>query len=92
MLQSLQNTVSEPSGTKAAIRQALMSPAGLRVAWVVVEAEEDVTVYEKFRKLSQSSSHCAHGHPHTMRHLVNAYSCAATLATCVYIMSWQISL
>ena len=48
MLQSLQNTVSEPSGTKAAIRQALMSPAGLRVAWVVVEAEEDVTVYEKF--------------------------------------------
>lgn len=29
MLQSLQNTVSEPSGTKSAIRQALMSPAGL---------------------------------------------------------------
>lgn len=48
MLQSLQNTVSEPSGTKSAIRQALMSPAGLRVAWVVVEAEEDVAVYEKF--------------------------------------------
>lgn len=42
MLQSLQNTVSEPSGTKSAIRQALMSPAGLRVVWVVVEAEEDV--------------------------------------------------
>ncbi len=48
MLQSLQNTVSEPFGTKAAIRQALMSPAGLRVVWVVVEAEEDVAVYEKF--------------------------------------------
>ena len=48
MLQSLQNTVREPSGTKAAIRQALMSPAGLRVVWVVVEAEEDVAVYEKF--------------------------------------------
>jgi len=48
MLQSLQNTVSEPSGTKSAIRQALMSPAGLRVVWVVVEAEEDVAVYEKF--------------------------------------------
>lgn len=48
MLQSLQNTVQEPSGTKSAIRQALMSPAGLRVVWVVVEAEEDVAVYEKF--------------------------------------------
>ena len=48
MLQSLQNTVQEPSGTKSAIRQALMSPAGLRVVWVVVEAEEDVAVYERF--------------------------------------------
>ncbi|MBO4724079.1 MAG: hypothetical protein J5596_02000 [Bacteroidaceae bacterium] len=48
MLQSLQDTVREPSGTKAAIRQALMSPVGLRVVWVVVEAEEDVAVYEKF--------------------------------------------
>ena len=48
MLQSLQNTVQEPSGTKSAIRQALMSPAGLRVVWVVVEAEEDVAVYQKF--------------------------------------------
>lgn len=48
MLQSLQNTVREPKGTKSAIRQALMSPAGLRSAWVVVEAEEDVRVYEKF--------------------------------------------
>lgn len=48
MLQSLQNTVREPSGTKAAIRQSLMSYAGLRVVWVVVEAEEDVDVYEKF--------------------------------------------
>ena len=48
MLKSLQDTVREPSGTKAAIRQALMSPAGLRVVWVVVEAEDDVAVYEKF--------------------------------------------
>lgn len=47
-MQSLQNTVQEPSGTKSAIRQAMMSPAGLRMAWVVVEAEEDVAVYEKF--------------------------------------------
>ena len=48
MLKSLQDTVREPSGTQSAIRQALMSPVGLRVAWVVVEAEEDVAVYEKF--------------------------------------------
>lgn len=48
MLQSLQKTVREPSGTKAAIRQAMMSPSGLRMVWVVVEAEEDVAVYEKF--------------------------------------------
>lgn len=50
MLQSLKDTVLEPVGTKAAIRQAMMSPAGLRVAWVVVEAEEDVAVYEKFMR------------------------------------------
>lgn len=48
MLQSLQDTVREPSGTKAAIRQALMSPAGLSAVWVVVEAEEDEAVYKKF--------------------------------------------
>lgn len=50
MLQSLKDTVLEPVGTKAAIRQAMMSSAGLRVVWVVVEAEEDVTVYEKFMR------------------------------------------
>ncbi len=50
MLLSLKDTVLEPSGTKAAIRQALMSPAGLRVVWVIVEAEEDVAVYEKFMR------------------------------------------
>ena len=48
MLQSLKETVREPSGTMSAIRQALMSSAGLRVSWVIVEAEEDVAVYEKF--------------------------------------------
>lgn len=48
MLHSLKDTILEPTGTKAAIRQAMMSPAGLRVAWVVVEAEDDVAVYEKF--------------------------------------------
>lgn len=48
MLKSLRDTVCEPSGTQSAIRQALKSPTGLRVAWIVVEAEEDVAVYEKF--------------------------------------------
>ncbi|MBO4654841.1 MAG: DUF4435 domain-containing protein [Bacteroidales bacterium] len=48
MLKSLKDTVCEPSGTQSAIRQALKSPAGMRIAWVVVEAEEDVAVYEKF--------------------------------------------
>lgn len=48
MLKSLRDTVCEPSGTQSAIRQALKSAAGLRIAWVVVEAEEDVAVYEKF--------------------------------------------
>ena len=48
MLKSLKDTVCEPSGTQSAIRQALKSPAGLRIAWIVVEAEEDVAVYEKF--------------------------------------------
>lgn len=48
MLKSLKDTVCEPSGTQSVIRQALKSPAGLQIAWVVVEAEEDVAVYEKF--------------------------------------------
>lgn len=48
MLQSLKDTILESTGTKAAIRQAMMSPAGLRIVWVVVEAEMDVAVYEKF--------------------------------------------
>jgi len=48
MLQSLKDAFHEPSGTKSSILQAMMSPAGLRVVWVVVEAEEDVKVYEKF--------------------------------------------
>lgn len=50
MSKSLKDTVCEPSGTQSAIRQALKSQAGLRIAWVVVEAEEDVAVYEKFMK------------------------------------------
>lgn len=48
MVQSLREAFQEPSGTKAAIRLALKSPAGLRVSWIVVEGEEDVAVYSKF--------------------------------------------
>lgn len=48
MLQSLKDSIREPSGTKSAILLALKSPAGLRVCWVVVEAEEDEAVYKKF--------------------------------------------
>lgn len=48
MTQSLKDTVQEPLGTKSAIRQAMMSPAGMRVVWVVVEAEDDLRVYSKF--------------------------------------------
>jgi len=54
MPKSLRETVQEPSGTKAAIRQAMRSALGLRLVWVVVEAEEDVDVYEKF-VLSEST-------------------------------------
>ena len=48
MSQSLQDTVREPSVIKSAIRQSLMSDAGLRTSWVVVEAKDDVDLYEKF--------------------------------------------
>ena len=48
MAQSLQETVREPQGPKSAIRQSLMSPAGKRTVWVVVEAEDDYAVYSKF--------------------------------------------
>ena len=48
MMQSLKDSVREPQGTKSAIRQAMMSPAGMRTAWVVVEAEDDYAVYSKF--------------------------------------------
>lgn len=48
MLQSLQNTVRETISTQSAIQQALRSPSGLRVVWVIVEAEEDEAVYKKF--------------------------------------------
>ena len=48
MVQSLREAYQEPSGTKAAIRLALNSPAGLHVSWIVVEGEDDLKVYSKF--------------------------------------------
>ena len=50
MLQSLKDVVREPYGTKSAILLALKSHTGLRKAWIVVEAEEDVAVYEHFMR------------------------------------------
>ena len=50
MVQSLREAYQEPSGTQAAIRLALNSPAGLRISWIVVEGEEDVKVYSKFMR------------------------------------------
>ncbi len=50
MLQSLQNTVREPSYTEASIRQSLSSPAGMKTVWVIVEAEDDLDVYKKFMR------------------------------------------
>lgn len=48
MTKSLIDSVQEPSGTQSAIMQAMRSPAGMRVVWVVVEAEDDCAVYGKF--------------------------------------------
>lgn len=48
MSKSLREAVSEPIDTESAIRLALKTPNGLRVTWVIVEAEVDVCVYGKF--------------------------------------------
>lgn len=48
MSKSLKDTVIEPSGTKGAIHLAMLSAKGMETVWIVVEAEEDVAVYEKF--------------------------------------------
>lgn len=48
MSKSLRYTVSDPIDTESAIRLALKTPVGLRVTWVIVEAEADVYVYGKF--------------------------------------------
>ncbi len=48
MLLSLKEATQEPKATKDAIRLALKSPVGLRLTWVIVEAEDDVQLYSKF--------------------------------------------
>lgn len=48
MVASLKASTPAPLYTKAAILMALKSPAGQRTAWIVVEAEDDVNVYQKF--------------------------------------------
>ena len=48
MAASLQASTPSPLYTKAAIQLALKSPAGQRTAWIVVEAEDDLNVYQKF--------------------------------------------
>lgn len=48
MASSLASVVASPLFTKAAILQALKSDAGMRTAWIIVEAEEDYNVYNGF--------------------------------------------
>lgn len=48
MAGSLSSVVASPIFTKAAILQALKSDAGMRTAWIVVEAEDDYNVYNGF--------------------------------------------
>lgn len=45
---SLEAIVSEPNNSRDAIMLALKSPSGERTTWVIVEAEDDYTVYSKF--------------------------------------------
>lgn len=48
MASSLASVVASPLFTKAAILQAVKSDAGMRTAWIIVEAEEDYNVYNGF--------------------------------------------
>lgn len=45
---SLQDSVQQPSHTKGVIKSAMKSANGLKRIWCVVEADDDVEVYEKF--------------------------------------------
>lgn len=48
MAAALSSVVASPLYTKDSILQALKSDKGLKTAWVVVEAEDDYNVYQKF--------------------------------------------
>ena len=47
MDKSLQNCTDELQGTKAAIKMALRSPAGVKTVWTIVEGEDDVRFYSR---------------------------------------------
>ena len=48
MPRSLQNSILQPSHTKAVIQASLKSSDGAKRVWCVVEADEDMEVFEKF--------------------------------------------
>ena len=47
MDKSLQNCTDELQGTKAAIKMALRSSAGVKTVWTIVEGEDDVRFYSR---------------------------------------------
>lgn len=40
--------INAPEGTKSVIRQAMLTPKGKSMVWVIVEDEDDVLVYQRF--------------------------------------------
>ena len=54
MAVALSTVVASPVYTKDAILLALKSEAGKRTAWIVVEAEDDYNVYQKFMNPSST--------------------------------------
>lgn len=48
MPQSLQDSLSDPSHTKAVIQASLKSADGLKRVWCVVESDDDVEVFDRF--------------------------------------------
>lgn len=47
MDKSLRSNTDELTGTKAAIKMAMRSPAGVRMVWTIVEGEDDVRLYNR---------------------------------------------
>lgn len=54
MAAALSSVVASPVFTRDFILQALKSDAGLKTAWIVVEAEDDYMVYQKFMDSSST--------------------------------------